>query len=72
MTHTVDATYEDGVLKPALPLPLGEHEKVRITIHTGTSRARETAGLMGWTGSAELAERFANDPELDFGPGEEP
>jgi predicted DNA-binding antitoxin AbrB/MazE fold protein len=28
MTITIDATYEDGVLKPAQPLPLAEHEKV--------------------------------------------
>jgi predicted DNA-binding antitoxin AbrB/MazE fold protein len=72
MTHTVDATYESGVLVPAEPLPLGEHQKVRVTVYAGISRARQTAGLMGWTGSAELAERFATDPELDFGPGEEP
>jgi predicted DNA-binding antitoxin AbrB/MazE fold protein len=32
MTITIDATYEDGVLKPAQPLPLGEHEKVRVTV----------------------------------------
>jgi hypothetical protein len=32
MSITVDATYEDGVLKPAQPLPLGEHEKVRVTL----------------------------------------
>lgn len=32
MTITVDATYEDGVLKPAQPLPLSEHEKVRVTV----------------------------------------
>ncbi len=32
MTITVEATYEDGVLKPAQPLPLSEHEKVRLTV----------------------------------------
>jgi predicted DNA-binding antitoxin AbrB/MazE fold protein len=29
---TIDAMYEDGVLKPSEPLPLREHEKVRITV----------------------------------------
>jgi predicted DNA-binding antitoxin AbrB/MazE fold protein len=72
MTHIIDATYESGVLRPAQPLPLGEHQKVRVTVYTGISRARQTAGLMGWTGIAELVELFATDPELDFGPGEEP
>jgi predicted DNA-binding antitoxin AbrB/MazE fold protein len=32
MTITVDATYEDGVLKPAQPLALREHEQVRVTV----------------------------------------
>jgi predicted DNA-binding antitoxin AbrB/MazE fold protein len=68
MSLTVEAIYENGVLKPVEPLPLREHEKVRVTVHTGTSRARQTAGLMGWTGSAELADFFATDPELDFPP----
>jgi len=66
MSITVEATYENGVLKPDYPLPLKEHEKVRITLHAATSRARQTAGLMGWKGNYELAEQFATDPELDF------
>ena len=32
MTITIEATYEDGVLRPARPLPLAEHEKVRVTV----------------------------------------
>jgi len=71
MPLTVAAIYENGVLKPAEPLPLAEHEEVQVTIHPRVSRARQTAGLMGWTGSAELAERFALDPELDFPPSPE-
>jgi predicted DNA-binding antitoxin AbrB/MazE fold protein len=65
---TFEATYEGGVLRPAQPPPLKEHEMVRLTIESRPSRARQTAGLMGWTGSTELAERFAMDPELDFPP----
>ncbi len=73
MTFTVEALYENGVLKPVAPLPLQEHERVHITIHSEISRARQTAGLMGWTGGADLAERFATDSELDFPPpAEEP
>lgn len=29
MSLEVDAVYEDGVLKPASPLPLAEHQRVR-------------------------------------------
>jgi predicted DNA-binding antitoxin AbrB/MazE fold protein len=71
MRFTVEASYENGVLTPAAPLRLEEHARVHITIHSEISAARQTAGLMGWTGSAELAERFATDPELDFPAGAE-
>jgi predicted DNA-binding antitoxin AbrB/MazE fold protein len=68
MTITIEATYENGVLKPAEPLPLNEHEKVLVTVHPGETWAERTAGLMGWRGSAEVAEYFALDAELDFPP----
>jgi predicted DNA-binding antitoxin AbrB/MazE fold protein len=68
MSLTVEAIYENGVLKPTQPLPLKEHEKVRITVEPAISRARQTAGLLRWTGSAEAAEYFAMSPELDFPP----
>lgn len=32
MTITIDATYEDGVLKPAQPLPLAEHSRVQVAV----------------------------------------
>ncbi len=32
MAFTVEAVYENGVLKPAEPLPLKEHEKVSVTV----------------------------------------
>ena len=33
MTLTVEATYENGVLRPGRPLPLQERENVEIVIH---------------------------------------
>ena len=71
MAIIVEAVYEDGVLKPTHPLPLPEHERVQVTVQKPISRARQTAGLMGWKGEAELADRFALDPELDFPPSPE-
>ena len=64
MAIVVEATYENGVLKPDHPLPLEEHEKVQITVHTAVSRVRATAGLLGWKGDAETVERIAMDPEF--------
>jgi predicted DNA-binding antitoxin AbrB/MazE fold protein len=65
MNLTVEATYENGVLKLTEPLPLKEHEKVRVTVQTPTSPLLEAYGIMGWTGSAEELERLALDPEFD-------
>lgn len=65
MPLCVEATYENGTLKLAEPLPLEEHEKVRITVHCGTTLARQTAGLLKWTGDWASLEQFIMDPELD-------
>ena len=32
MSITVEAVYENGVLRPAAPLPFKEHERVSITV----------------------------------------
>ncbi|HVC93146.1 MAG TPA: antitoxin family protein [Pirellulales bacterium] len=65
MTITVEATYEDGTLRLAEPLPLKQHEKVRVTVHAQISPILQAYGIMGWNGSAELAEFFALDPAFD-------
>jgi predicted DNA-binding antitoxin AbrB/MazE fold protein len=62
---TVEAVYENGVLKVAQPLPFQEHEKVRITVMPEVSHVRRSAGLIGWTGSQEDADFVALSPELD-------
>ncbi len=66
MTMSVEAIYENGVLKLAQSLPLAEHEKVRVTIEQSPSLAQRTAGMIGWTGDAETFERMmaeAEEPE---------
>ena len=65
MTLTVEAIYENGVLRPAQPLPLQEHEKVQITVTPTVSHVRRSAGLMGWTGSQQDADFVALSTELD-------
>jgi predicted DNA-binding antitoxin AbrB/MazE fold protein len=68
MPLTVKATYENGVLKPTEPLPLKEHEKVRVTIEPADNWVQATAGMLNWQGSSEELQRFAEDPELDYPP----
>lgn len=65
MTHTVEAIYENGTLKLQQPLPLKEHERVQVTVKVAESRVRQTAGLIGWTGTQEDADFIALSPELD-------
>ena len=71
MPLSVDATYENGVLKPAVPLPLQELAKVRLTIVPAEDWVQATAGMFGFRGSPEEAEYFAKDPDLDFPPPRE-
>jgi predicted DNA-binding antitoxin AbrB/MazE fold protein len=64
MTLTIEAIYENGVLKPTEPLPFQEHEKVTITIQPAISLARQTAGMVPWTGDVETLERITRDSEF--------
>jgi predicted DNA-binding antitoxin AbrB/MazE fold protein len=64
MSTSFDAVYEDGVLKPVVPLPLQEHERVRVTLEPKPSLARESAGMLPWTDDAETLRRLAEDPEF--------
>jgi predicted DNA-binding antitoxin AbrB/MazE fold protein len=70
MAITVEAIYENGVLKPAEALPLQEHEQVRITVEPKTNWVEKTCGILGWKGDAEELRRLALSPEFDL--GEEP
>ena len=65
MELTIEAVYENGVLKPAQPLPFQENEKVRLTVKQAVRHVRRSAGLIGWTGSQEDADLVALSPELD-------
>jgi predicted DNA-binding antitoxin AbrB/MazE fold protein len=65
MTITIEAIYENGVLRPTGPLALQEHERVRVTIEAEVSWAERTAGIVSWKGNAEELEQFAIDPVFD-------
>ncbi len=64
MAITVEATYENGTLKLAAPLPLAEHEKVRVTIESQLSWADRTAGMLQWEGDPEVLRRVVEDDEF--------
>jgi predicted DNA-binding antitoxin AbrB/MazE fold protein len=63
MAISVEAVYENGMLRPTQPLPLKEHERVRITVEAGDSPLLRAHGIMGWAGDAATLEQIALDPE---------
>jgi predicted DNA-binding antitoxin AbrB/MazE fold protein len=51
MSLEIEATYENGTLKLDGPLPLAEQERVVVNVQRKGSRARQSAGLLPWTGN---------------------
>jgi predicted DNA-binding antitoxin AbrB/MazE fold protein len=72
MPITVEAVYEDGVLKVQEPLPFKEHEKVRLTalseseIQSRLDAANRSFGIIRWTGDPEDLRRLAEDDEFSI------
>jgi len=64
VSFDVEATYENGVLKLDKPLPLNEHERVTVHVKLHTSRIRQRAGSLKWTGDPEILRKIAEDPEF--------
>lgn len=70
MTLTVEAVYQNGVLKPTQPLPLKENERVQVSIHTpvdvpnALEAVQRSYGLLQWTGDSETLRRLAEDDEF--------
>jgi predicted DNA-binding antitoxin AbrB/MazE fold protein len=63
MSITIEATYENGVLKPVQPLPLAESERVTVTIEASGSIVDRTAGMLKWPGNPEDLRRFLEDDD---------
>ena len=70
MPITVEAVYENGSLKLNQPLPLREHDKVQVTVHTPVTSHEAIAavpkgyGLLRWTGDADTLRQVAEDDEF--------
>jgi predicted DNA-binding antitoxin AbrB/MazE fold protein len=69
MALTIEAIYENGVLKPVRQLPvIAEGKHVWLTLHIDAEEdpVKRSYGLIGWTGDAETVRRVALDPEFDI------
>ena len=64
MSITIEAVYENGVLKPVQPLPLKDRERVQVTVQsnadakTDPTAAERSYGIIGWKGDHETLERL--------------
>jgi predicted DNA-binding antitoxin AbrB/MazE fold protein len=70
MAITINATYENGVLKPLGPLYLREQQQVRITIEESVDWVYRTHGVVPCSDEA-LIEWAAMDPDLEYDTGDE-
>lgn len=59
----IEATYENGVLKPSRALPLQEGQKVTISIPIAGNAVERFCGSLRWTRDPEELRRFLNDPD---------
>jgi predicted DNA-binding antitoxin AbrB/MazE fold protein len=64
MAVTVEAVYENGVLKLSEPLPWKDGERVSVVVSGLDSPILKAYGIMGFKGTAEEADYFALHPEL--------
>ncbi len=72
MLLEVEATYENGVLVLDAPLPLKEHERVKIQIKPKATLSSQLAGSMKWTGDPEILRKIAEDTEFSVLEPKEP
>jgi predicted DNA-binding antitoxin AbrB/MazE fold protein len=63
MAIVVEATYENGVLRPAEPLPFTEHEKVRVTVESQSAPIPQAYGIIGRKGTHEELEQILAEAE---------
>jgi len=65
MAITIEAIYENGVLKPSAPLPWKEGERVRLEVSSLDSPLLKAYGIMGWKGTSEELDRLLAEIDLD-------
>ncbi len=71
MAITIDAVYENGVLKPVRALHLQEHQRVRITVEDPLDWVSRTRGIIPCSDPA-LVQWAATDPDLEYDFGSDP
>ena len=70
MSLMIEATYENGVLVPAQPLDLADHERVRVTVERVPVPGPAAVEAVRWwrehhiKADPQLAQEIARSPEI--------
>ena len=65
MSISVEAIYQNGILRPLQPLPYPDGEKVSIDVRSLESPLLKAYGIMGWKGTSEELDRLLAEIESD-------
>ncbi len=63
MSWEIEATYENGVLKPSQALPLPDGQRVNLTVRPAGGAATRFCGSLRWTRDPEELRRYLSDPD---------
>ena len=63
MSFEIEATYENGVLKPDRPLPFGERERVVVSITRNTDPVADCYGCIPAPIDLDALDYLTNSPE---------
>jgi len=69
MSLHIEATYENGVLKPDHALPLQDGQRVRLTVEDTGGAAQRLRGMIQWKGSQQDLEYLAESDDNSFRAG---
>ena len=67
MTVSVEAIYENGVLRPLEPLPFVDNERVWITVDSNKIWADITAGMVPRPNDVSVLEDIAMGADFELG-----
>ncbi|HEX7446837.1 MAG TPA: antitoxin family protein [Pirellulales bacterium] len=67
MPISIDAIYENGVLRPLDPLPFLENARIRITLDLHQSWADITAGMVPRPDDVSVLEEIAMGADFELG-----
>ena len=67
MPISIEAVFQNGVLRPLEPLPLADNARVRITVDSDKTWADATAGMVPRPSDVSVLEEIAMGADFELG-----